>query len=41
MLAQQHRHAFVNAPREVIGGGHDQRCARNRLTRLQVCTLIP
>ena len=41
MLAQQHRHAFVNAPREVIGGRDNQRGAQNRLTRLQVCTLIP
>jgi hypothetical protein len=34
-------HTVMNTSREIIGRSNDQRCARNRLARLQVFPLIP
>ena len=41
LTPKQDRHAVMDAPCELIGGGHDQRGARNRLARLQSLSIDP
>jgi hypothetical protein len=41
LLVEKNRHSIMDAVREIVGGGDDQRGARNRLARRRVCPAIP